>query len=122
MWAFRRQAGRVAFDEVQSIMAERSIGSDPVPSRRIVLKTRDGRDIPFTKGYRSDGDDSLIRLADQVRHLVGLAGLAVSDDVLRSFLEDGRTIDAIRHLRETKDLTLLEAKQVVDDLMKPKFR
>jgi hypothetical protein len=122
MWAFRRWAGTVAFDEVQSIFAERSIASDTIPSRRIVLKTRDGRDIPFTQGYRPDGSDGLVRLAEQVRHLVGLADLAVSDDVLRSFLEDGRTIDAIKHLRETKGLSLVEAKHAVDDLMKPKFR
>lgn len=121
MWAFRRWAGTVAFDEVQSIFAERSIGTERIPSRRIVLKTRDGRDIPFTLGYRPDGGEGLVRLAEQVRRVVGLAGLAVSDDVLRAMLEDGRTIDAIKHLRETKGLSLLEAKHVVEDLMKPKF-
>lgn len=122
MWAFRRSAGNVAFGDVQSIFAERSIASDTIPSRRIVLKTRDGRVIPFTVGYRPDGGDGLVRLAAKVRDLVGLADLAVSDDVLRALLEDGRTIEAIKHLRATKALSLIEAKHAVEDLMKPKSR
>src|SRR5215510_8909725 len=55
-WALRQHAGSIPFDSIQSVLVERPIGDDGTPSRRIVLKTVTGEDVPVTVGYRPDGD------------------------------------------------------------------
>jgi hypothetical protein len=116
-WGFRRRSGALSFDDVKSIGAERPMGDDGVPSRRIVLFTRDGRTIPFTAGYRVDGNGDILRLAEQVHALLG-RGDGERSDVLQSLIDGGRTIDAVKHLRETRGLSVSQAKSEIDALKK----
>ena len=61
-WALRQRAGTIPFNSIQSVLVERPIGDDGTPSRRIVLKTVAGEDIPVTVGYRPDADGALAAL------------------------------------------------------------
>ncbi len=74
MWAFRRYRGSVRFDEIAAVITEQSMNMSiyEAQHRRIVLRTEDGRLIPFTAGYLSDTAGRMAGLAERVRHLVGL--------------------------------------------------
>jgi hypothetical protein len=53
------------------VLVERPIGDDGTPSRRIVLKTATGDDIPMTVGYRPDADGAVLHIASRIRVLLG---------------------------------------------------
>lgn len=115
-WGLRRRSGLVSFDDITAVTTERPLGDDGTPSRRIVVTTRDNRTVPFTVGYHSDADSELIRLADRVRDLIGSGGQPA--DHLQSLVDAGRTLDAIKYARETRGLSLTDAKSLVDGMKK----
>jgi hypothetical protein len=119
-WAFRRRSGTVAFADVAGVIAERPIGDHGIPSRRLVVRTRAGEMIPLTAGYGVDHGDALLAAASRISTLIGLA--ATPPHAVEPLLAAGRTIDAIRQLRETEGLSLEEAKRRVDAMRRPSAR
>jgi len=116
-WGFRRRSGSLSFEDVKSIVAERPLGDDGIPSRRIVLHTRDGRTIPVTVGYSQDGGGDMLRIAEQIGLMVGSGGGKPSD-ALQSLIDAGQIIDAVKLLRETRGLTITEAKAEIEAMKK----
>jgi hypothetical protein len=115
-WALRRQSGSIPFGSVQSVLVERPIGDDGTPSRRIVLKTIAGEDIPMTVGYRPDADGGVLHIASRIRALLGHGTGAPHLDNVRALIAAGKIIDAIRILREEEGLSLLDAKRRIEEL------
>ena len=70
-WALRQRSGSIPFGSIQSILVERPIGDEGTPSRRIVLKTISGEDIPITVGYRPDADGLVLKTASRLRAHLG---------------------------------------------------
>ena len=115
-WALRQRSGSMPFGSVQSVLAERPMGDDGTPSRRIVLKTIAGDDIPMTVGYRPDADGAVLHIAGRIRVLLGHGSGATHLDNVRALIAAGKTIDAIRILREEAGLSLLVAKRRIEEL------
>lgn len=117
-WALQARSGSMPFDSIQSVLVERPIGDQGTPSRRVTLRTRTGEEIPLTVGYRPDGDDAAVRIAGRIRRVLGDDAAMTPVQHVKALLAAGRTIDAIRLVREAEGLTLAEAKQRVEDLAK----
>jgi hypothetical protein len=115
-WALRQHAGTIPFNSIQSVLVERPIGDDGTPSRRIVLKTVSGEDLPVTVGYRPDGDGSVLHIASRIRALLGHDSDETHLHNVRALIAAGKTIDAIRVLREEEGLSLVDAKRRVEEL------
>jgi len=115
-WALRQRAGTIPFNSIQSVLVERPIGDDGTPSRRIVLKTVAGEDIPVTVGYRPDPDGAVLHIASRIRALLGHDSDATHLHNVRALIAAGKTIDAIRVLREEEGLSLVDAKRRVEEL------
>jgi len=114
-WALRQQSGSTPFNAIQSVLVERPMGDDGTPSRRIVLKTVAG-DIPVTVGYRPDADGAVLHIAARIRTLLGHDSDATHVDNVRALIAAGKTIEAIRVLREEEGLSLVDAKRRIEDL------
>ena len=69
-WAFRTRSGSLSFDDVAAVLPERPIGDEGIPSRRIVLRTTAGQTIPFTAGYRPDGDGAILAASQRIAAMV----------------------------------------------------
>jgi hypothetical protein len=115
-WALRQRSGSVPFDSIQAVLVERPIGDEGTPSRRIMLRTTDGQEIPITVGYRPDADGTLLQIANRIRALLGHDAGATLMHNVRALIAAGKTIDAIRILREEERLSLLEAKRRVEEI------
>lgn len=120
----RRRHGQLRFDEIADVFAHSPIGDEGTPSRRVVLKLKDGSELPLTVGFAVDPQDAQLLLAQRLRALLidqgraNRAGAAADDidDNLRALVHAGRDMDAIRLLRETRRLDLLAAKQRIEEL------
>ena len=115
-WAFRERSGSLPFSSIQSVRAERPLGDDGTPSRRVVLRTNDGTEIPLTVGYQPDPDGTVLQIADRIRLLLGHNSEITQLEELKLLIATGRKIEAVRVLRENEGLSLTEAKQRVDEL------
>jgi hypothetical protein len=115
-WALQQRSGTTPFTAIQSVLVERPIGEDGTPSRRIVLKTIDGEDIPITVGYRPDGDGAVLHIASRIRALLGHESGTTHLQNVQALIAAGKTIEAIRILREEEGLSLLDAKRRVEEL------
>ena len=114
-WALRERSGTTPFKAIQSVLVERPIGDEGTPSRRIVLKTMDGDDIPITVGYRPDADGAVLRIASRIRALLGRQESEGHMHTVQALIAAGKTIEAIRVLREEEGLSLLDAKRRVEE-------
>lgn len=114
-WALRERSGRTPFNAIQSVLVERPMGDDGTPSRRIVLKTLDG-DIPITVGYRSDADGAVLHIATRIRAILGHDTGASHLVNVQALIAAGKTIEAIRVLREEEGVSLVDAKRRVEEL------
>jgi hypothetical protein len=115
-WAMRQRSGSMPFGSIQSVLVERPIGDEGTPSRRITLRTIDGREIPITVGYRPDADGTTVRIASRIRAVLGHEADATHMSNVRALIAAGRTIDAIRVVREEEGLSLLDAKRRVEEI------
>lgn len=115
-WGLRQRSGILPFGAIQSVMVERPIGDDGTPSRRINLRTMDGAAVPLTVGYRPDSDGEILRVADRIRVVLGHNAEEMRADDVATLIAAGRTVEAIKVLRETEGLSLTDAKQRVDEL------
>ena len=66
--AFRRRAGEIPFDRIESVAVQSPIGDEGVPSRRVALITRDG-EVPLTLAFAPDHGER-VALADRIRRFV----------------------------------------------------
>ena len=117
-WGLRERSGSIPFASIHAVVVERPIGDDGTPSRRITLKTSDGA-IPITVGYRPDSDGSIIQIADRIRALLGHDVAQTQHSQIEALVAAGKVVEAIKVLREEERLSLVEAKQRVDALMRP---
>ena len=118
-WGLRERSGSIPFASIQAVLIERPIGDDGTPSRRITLKTSDGAIIPITVGYRPDADGSVMQIAGRIRVLLGHDAAPTHHSHVVALVASGKVVEAIRVLREEERLSLVEAKQRVDALMRP---
>ena len=81
-----------------------------------MLRTTDGQEIPITAGYRPDADGTVLQIANRIRALLGHDAGAAHMHNVRALIAAGKTIDAIRVLREEESLSLLEAKRRVEEI------
>lgn len=112
--AWRRLEGTLPFDDVADVAVESPIGDSGLPSRRITLRMKSGRRLPLRAGYVTDGDDELVRIAEQIRVAMGQPGQRTPDASAAALVAQGRTIDAIKELRQARGLSLTDAKREVD--------
>ena len=113
--AVSRREGTLPFDQVNAVAVQTPIGDDGTPSRRIAFMTEEG-ELPISVAYAPDPDDECLAIADQLRGALGHAagpGIAVN---VRALVAAGRTMDAIRQLRQEQGLSLEDAKRQVDEL------
>jgi hypothetical protein len=113
-WAWSNKAGTLAFDRIRSVIAQTMGETREYPDRRICLQPIDGPLVPLTAAYMPDAQGELVRIADNIRTMIGAAP-ATSDESLAALVRAGRTMDAIRLLRE-QGLSLTEAKRRLDNL------
>lgn len=113
-WALQQRSGTMPFNSIQSVLVERPIGDEGTPSRRVTLRTTSGDEIPMTVGYRPDGDDAIVRIAERIRVVLGHEANTTHIDAVKTLIAAGRQIEAIKMLRESEGLTLTEAKQRVE--------
>lgn len=115
-WGLRQRSGTMPFGAIQSVMVERPIGDDGTPSRRINLRMTDGAAIPLTVAYRPDSDGAILNTAERIRVVLGHKADETRPDDVASLIAAGKTIEAIKIVRETEGLSLTDAKQRVDEL------
>jgi hypothetical protein len=115
-WGLRTHSGSLPFGSIELVTVERPIGDDGTPSRRIVLKTKEAQDIPITVGYRPDADGATLEIVSRIRELLGHDTDAMHVNAVRALIGAGKTIDAMRVLRESEGLSLAEAKRRVEEL------
>ena len=72
--------------------------------------------VPLTVGYRPDADDAIVKIADRIRALLGHDAEATAQQDLEDLIATGKTIEAIRILRERDGLSLTDAKQRVEEI------
>lgn len=111
----RHRQGVLPYDAVQGVVAETPLGDSGVPSRRIVLLTRQG-DLPLATAYCPDHDDECLAIAARMRAHLGLAGRDALVDEIRPLVAAGRTLDAIRMLRQRRKLSLTEARRTIAEM------
>jgi len=114
--AWRRLEGTLPFDEVKDVMLESPIGDGGIPSRRITLRLKDGRVLPLRSNYATDHDDGLVKIAEQIRSALGRPSKPAPGDEIAALLAQGKVIEAIKELRRTRGLSLVDAKREVDAL------
>jgi hypothetical protein len=117
-WGLRERSGSIPFASIQSVLVERPIGDDGTPSRRITLKTNDGAIIPITVGYRPDADGAIMQIAGRIRAMLGHDAAQTHYGHIEALVAEGKVVEAIRVLREEERLSLVEAKQRVDALVR----
>ena len=113
--AFGKKSGEARFEEIQAVIAQRPIGDDGTPSRRVALLTTK-RELPLSVAYAPDTDDACVRLAEQIREFIGQPSQPDLTAGVRASISQGQVIEAIRLLREEKQLSLAEAKQFIDEM------
>jgi hypothetical protein len=118
-WALQQRSGSISFASIRSVLVERPIGDEGTPSRRITLKTING-DIPITVGYRPDADGLVLQIASRLRALLGHATGASHIHNVKALVAAGKTLEAIRVLREEEGLSLVDAKRRVEEITSDK--
>lgn len=112
---FSNKSGETPFAEIQAVVAQRPIGDDGTPSRRIALLAR-GQEIPLSLGYDPDTDDACLRLAAQIREFIGHPSQPDFMTAVRLAVSQGHIIEAVRLVQEEKQLSLAEAKDFIAEL------
>ena len=115
-WALRQHSGTIPFAAVQSVHAERPLGDDGMPERRVIFRTTDGTEIALTVGYQPDPNGEVLKIAERIRVVLGHSSEQAPMREVERLVSSGKKLEAIRVLREEQDLSLTEAKQRVDEL------
>ncbi len=116
LWS--RDEGRAPFSRVRSIIIHTTIGSaKTAPLVRLALVT-DEREVPLSRAYAGGMRRECEELAIRVRRVMQMneEPTDLLLDSVRIALAQGRKLDAIKLVRMTKDVTLEEAQQFVEQL------
>jgi hypothetical protein len=119
---FRTYSGTIPFDDIDDIGTETSSGSD-ASTYRLTIITPNGA-VPMAYSY-TGRNDAYAPLREQILHFIkpelqqaaGLTSNGISADLepsLRSLLEQGRKIDAIKLLQSTQNLGLSDSVKRID--------
>ena len=112
-WSLARaSSGEVDFADILDVTLESTSGAEGGGSYRVALRTSSGT-VPLTETYSGHADD-WGPTADRIREIIGLGGERPAGGDTAALLEQDRTIDAVRQLRETEGLDLAQAKARVD--------
>lgn len=109
---FGSSSGELSFDEISDVLVEELRDTDS-SSFRLCLRKKDGL-LPFTAAY-SGNRAHWEPLAARMRAVLGLAQ-PEADALARAFIEEGRIIDAVKHIRAERGLDLAAAKAEADRL------
>jgi len=112
----RERGGSVPFDAIEQVELQTPIGDDGVPSRRVCLRRKDGGELLLTIGYSVDVNDAKLALAHRLRELLGQPAEPALEDEVARLARAGRKIDAIRRVHVESGVSLVEAKQRVEEL------
>ena len=85
-----------------------------------LVKPIAGADIPMSVGSRPDADGAVLHVASRIRVLLGHDSGATHMHNVQALIAAGKTIDAIRILREEEGLSLLDAKRRIEELTQSK--
>lgn len=108
-WSLARaSSGTVDFSEILDVTMESIGGNEGGSTYRVALRIKDGT-VPLTETYSRDAD-YWRPLVERLRGIVGLASEREPDADAQSLVDQGRSIDAVRQLRETEGLSLTQAK------------
>lgn len=118
-WKRRRmfvsREGAIHFSDVRSVLVQTPIGDRGIPSRRVAIITRDGKEFPIATAYKPDNDDACPALAARLREVLSIKPLsegAMAD--VAALAAEGREMDAIRSLRGiNKGMSLADARAEV---------
>ena len=112
-WSLARSSsGELDFSEILDVTLESIGGSEGTSTYRLALRTPDGT-VPLTETY-AGGVERWRPTIDRIRAIIGLTGERPADADSEALVDQGRDIDAVRQLRETDGLDLVEAKARVD--------
>jgi ribosomal protein L7/L12 len=70
----------------------------------------------MTVGYRPDADGVIVNIASRLRALLGHETGATHMHNVRALVAAGKTLDAIRVLREEAGMSLVDAKRRVENI------
>ncbi len=112
-WSLARMSsGEIAFSDILDVTLE-SIGSNEGSGTyRVALRTADCT-VPLTETYSGDAERWRPTMT-RIRDIVGLSDQRPADADTESLVNQGRFIDAVRQLRETEGLDLVQAKTRAD--------
>lgn len=121
-WFYKRifstRTGSLPFSRVKAVALQTSLGSDATcPSTRLALISDHG-ELPLCKAYAGGTGEEYQTIAARIRALLNLSP-ASSDvvlDTVRTAVEQGRNLEAIRLLRLYKGMNLVEAKAFIERL------
>jgi ribosomal protein L7/L12 len=114
---FRTSAGSLPFDDVRGIGIESFEGEGQ--TYRLTILTA-AKPVPLSSGY-SCGEAKYTSLRKTIATFLNLepgsqeGAIEVAPSVLE-LIRAGRKIEAIRLLRSMKEMSLLDAKRIVDDV------
>jgi hypothetical protein len=115
-WGWSVREGITTFDRVRAVVVQTPIGDDGVPSLRLALLLVEGGEVPLTMGYGPDPSGELPELGDRLRGMLGLEQHVGLAGHLQQLVNQGKSIEAIKIIRQKGDVSLEEAKRRVDEL------
>ncbi|MFP5211809.1 MAG: SRPBCC domain-containing protein, partial [Acidobacteriota bacterium] len=103
--ALSRKRGTVPFDSIRAVVAQTPIGDHGIPSRRIALLTHEG-ELPLSVAYSPDNGNECLRIAAELNRAIGRPTDDPLSHSLRGAVEAGRSLEAIRLLRQERPMSL----------------
>jgi len=113
-WAWSRQTGTMPFARVKDVLVQSPVGDEGIPSRRLCLQVLEGKDLPLTRGYATDGRDELLHLAGRIRRFVHPDEGTDASRSVAALVRAGHKMEAIRLLRQTRGMSLEEAARRIE--------
>jgi hypothetical protein len=110
--SWRERAGEIDFYDVKAVIAQRPIGDEGMPSRRVVLLTRQG-EFPLRRSYQPDSGHGDV-LVNRLKEFLGLPADDPIFEKARQFAKAGHQQEAIRLLRDERKLSLSDASERVE--------
>ena len=105
-------SGEIAFSDILDVSLESIGAGEGGGTYRVALRTAD-RTVALTETYSGDADRWRPTI-DRIRDIVGLSDPRPADADTEALVGQGRFIDAVRQLRETEGLDLMQAKARAD--------
>ena len=120
IWSRKRlwssKSGEVAFDDILLVSAKSPIGDDrTAPMRRIAVHTRTG-EIPITVTYTAELYQEQLKLAGRISEFIGKPSGDRLMDTVRDSVRQGKLTEAVRLLRQERNMSLDDAKKLVDGI------